>query len=102
MREPPASYRQWFSEVVACADRQDLDTAGRFAAIQWWTAERIRYTDSTNPERPRLYATWTYPHRIIVRRDQTGNEEVVKHELVHDILGMRGHDSPLFRDCAGN
>ena len=93
----PDDYLVWFMEVSTCMGRPGQGTPARFSRIQWHAG-----TDILNPsEGRRAWGLWTEPHKITIREDKLLQEHVVKHEIVHDLLGRGSHDGPHFVDCAG-
>jgi hypothetical protein len=45
------------------------------------------------------YGLWVEPHLVLVSRSQIGNERMVRHEMLHDLLQSPEHDSPCFSLC---
>lgn len=98
MRRPPGEYRVWFSEVARCSGKGAEDTDARFAKVRWFTAARIR--DPRIVDRPQnIWAIWRSPHDIVIRSDKVGDEEVVKHEILHELERVAGHESVWFDRC---
>lgn len=89
---PPASYRTWWTEVEICANR-----TASFERIRWFQAEQVINRDEGTDH----VGAWYPPHSIFIRSDRILYEAGVKHEMVHDLLQIEGHDSPAFPACAG-
>ena len=97
MSSAPESYYEWFQEVGDCIDQPELATAQRFAEISWNAAEDITHGESQQ----QAIGLWVEPHDIAIVRGRLLDEVVVKHEIVHDLLGEGSHDAPFYELCAG-
>ena len=97
LTDVPLAYGEWFREVAQCMDRPSSATSFRFARIEWHAGTGI-YNPS---ERRTAWGLWTEPHKITIREDKLFEERVIKHEIVHDLLGRGSHDGPYFLRCAG-
>ena len=95
MTSVPQEYQQWYAEVSECMERPW--SSERFSQITWYTASSIQHST----DRTHALALWTEPHQITIREDLVNQEYVVKHEIVHDILGRGSHPPPYFGRCAG-
>jgi hypothetical protein len=90
--DPPEVYRAWWSEVESC-----IGTAATFERVTWYQAEQlVNKQEGTNHA-----GAWLPPHTIYVRSDKLLFTAGVKHEMVHEILQRRDHDTPLYHSCAG-
>jgi len=90
--DPPDIYRQWWTQVERCTDVE----AG-FERVFWYRA-----TEIIDRENGTLHSgAWKPPHTIFIRTGSLGNRQVVKHEMVHDLLQTRNHDLDVFDRCAG-
>lgn len=89
---PPAIYRTWWSQVEACTE-----VAAEFDRVDWYEADEILNTD----EETRHIGAWLPPHAIYIQKRYVLSESGVKHEIVHELLRTRGHELPLFAECAG-
>jgi len=90
---PLPIYRVWHAAIEACAGRQS-----DFDAIIWWVADSLAAPPSAGADYE-TDATWTPPHTITLRRDRTGVEWVVKHELIHDLLQNGDDLNPILLRC---
>lgn len=83
----PAVYRDWWAKTEACSGiRAD------FERIRWY---RIEGTDFECPS-GRCAGRWQRDGRIILAEDWTLNELVVRHEMLHALIGEPGHPEGLF------
>lgn len=94
---PLTVYWTWWQEVAGCMERQDLATHERFGRIEWFVAEEI-HDDRLGPHQM-IWGNWIAPHEITIRSDALLDRITVTHEMVHDVLQTRGHDSPAFDEC---
>jgi hypothetical protein len=84
---PPALWRQWFAEVEACSGRhRDFDSL-HFAIRD----DEVRRGSNI------VLGHFDPPDHIWVMRGEQ-NEGVLKHEMLHYLVG-RGHPSPPFGYC---
>lgn len=86
---PPASYVAWWQAVETCSAQ-----TGELARIEWFIADGLS-------ENGRLVrARWEAPHRITLLANETDTEDVVKHEMLHDLLGGDpDHAGPAWDAC---
>lgn len=84
---PPAEYRVWFAKTQACSGLE-----GDFDRIQWYVV------DGTEFDCPggKCVGRWNSDHSIFISQAWTANEMVVRHEMLHDLLGVPGHPDPPF------
>ena len=92
----PAAYQQWFDEVGRCMGEANRVGAGRFSRIGWYSSPSIHHRESG----AKALGLWTEPHKITLHADFLEDASVVKHELVHDLLGSGTHGSEFFEVCA--
>lgn len=92
---PPAEYAVWFSEVEACMGAAGGAVDGRFEDIRWHAALDIYHGENGT----KAWGLWTEPHKITIRRDKLGSHQVVKHEIIHDLLQSGLHDERFFGLC---
>ena len=85
--DPPAAYRQWFAATEACSE-----LTGSFERLQFY---RVPGSEFPCPS-GMCVARWTDDHRIYVAAGFIDNEMVVRHEMLHDLIGHPGHPDPPF------
>ncbi len=87
--DPPASYQEWWAATESCSGR-----TGAFQRVEWFLATSIVAEGKVGKAR------WAPPHEIIIVRGYEADEEVVRHEMLHDLLGGDGvHASPAWVEC---
>jgi hypothetical protein len=87
--EPLPSYRDWFREV-----EQDAGLTGDFDRIRWYRVPGDRWS---NGDHAGIRGMWVKRgNRIYIAQVYWGDSRVVKHEVLHYLLGDTSHDHPLF------
>jgi len=83
----PSEYRAWFAATEACSGR-----TGDFDRIVW------HLVDGEGFECPsgRCVGRWNDNHHIYIASAYLNSELVVRHEMLHDLLGRPGHPDPPF------
>lgn len=87
--DPPAIYREWHARTVACSG-----VSGDFDRIRWFVIEG----DGFECPSGRCAGRWQSGHDIYLASAYVANEMVVRHEMLHDLLGRSGHPDPPFGD----
>jgi hypothetical protein len=96
--EVPAEYATWYAELAACIDATPVRP---FEAIHWYRSRSERTL--TDPRTGEVLAGfWTQRRSaIIVGAAYASDPAVVKHELLHYLLGAGDHRHPAFRAANG-
>lgn len=84
---PPAVYRVWWARTEACSG-----LSGDFDRVQWSVVPGDGFKCSSGT----CAGHWEPDHHIYLSQDWTTNEMVVRHEMLHDLLGRPGHPDPPF------
>lgn len=92
--DPQGEYATWYAETEACTGE-----TGSFREVRWFRVPHERWWDPIYEQ----YAigTWRAPHDIYLAAPYVGDEQVVKHEMVHDLLRGGLVYDPRFEDCSG-
>jgi hypothetical protein len=92
--DPLEVYAEWYADVEACTGVE-----GDFDQIRWFRVPHERWWDPVWKQ----YAigTWRAPHDIYLAEPRIDDEQVVKHEMVHDVLGGGLTYDDRFLDCSG-
>ena len=90
---PQTPFREWWAEMEVCTGIQKP-----FDDIQWFVADAI-YNIVRLAEAWGIY--YFSPPEIVVVRNMTLEqiEQTVKHEALHHLLALRGHDNDTFARC---
>jgi hypothetical protein len=84
---PPAEYRVWFEKTQACSG-----LTGDFDRIKWYVVDGQDFDCPSG----KCVGRWNDDHTIYVARAYSENEMVVRHEILHDLIGHPGHPDPPF------
>lgn len=85
--DPPAEFQIWWSRTEQCSGLH-----ASFARVQWYVVPG----DSFSCPGGRCVGHWEDDHTIYISADWLDNEMVVRHEMLHDLLGRPGHPDPPF------
>lgn len=89
--DPPAEYRAWWAATEACSGRR-----GDFDRVRWFVIEGEGFQCPSG----RCAGHWEDDHTIYLASAWTRSELVVRHEILHDLIGRPGHPDPPFgRGC---
>ena len=89
---PPAAYATWWEEIEACSGR-----SGRLARITWHAVPADDGPFFRWQGRPRA-GLWIAPHAIYLSDSLLLSHDLVKHEMLHDLL-QDGHHPSTFQAC---
>jgi hypothetical protein len=87
--EPPPVYREWWAKTESCSGRK-----GNFDRVRWSVIEGRSFPCSSGE----CAGHWRTDHHIFLAGDWVMDEMVVRHEMLHDLLGRPGHPDPPFGD----
>ena len=94
LTQPLSEYVQWYAETEVCTGE-----TGDFAEVRWYTVPHQRWWDPVWEQF--AIGTWRAPHDIYLASPQRANEDLVKHEIVHELLRGGQADDPRFEACSG-
>ena len=80
-------YREWFAATEACSG-----VSGDFDRIDWY----IVPGNSFSCPGGECAGHWNSGHAIYIAEGWVASEMVVRHEILHDLLGRSGHPDPPF------
>lgn len=84
---PPSWFRDWWSKTEACSGR-----TGDFDRVKWFVVEGPGFKCPGGT----CAGHWESSHEIFLAGDYRNNELVVRHEMLHELLGRPGHPDPPF------
>jgi hypothetical protein len=87
--DPPPIYREWFAKTEACSGR-----IGNFDRLSWSVVDGYSFPCSSGE----CAGHWQTNHHIFLAGDWVMDEMVVRHEMLHDLIGRPGHPDPPFGD----
>jgi len=86
--DPPPLYRTFWQSVELCSGR-----VGRFEAVRWFVAYELERGSG-------IVAQRRSQHEITVRSDLWLETNVVRHEVLHELLdGDPSHENPSWEAC---
>ena len=88
---PPAEYQIWFDRTQECAA-----ISGRFEAIQWLVVPGVETFVTDQGLKVGMWARRGDHQVIIVAGNYQDHEMVVPHEMLHSLIGERGHPAEYF------
>jgi len=85
----PVQYRVWWRVIESCAER-----SGSFERVSWYS---VRHSSDLRVEGEHLIGAW-FPsgNRIVLADSLRGYGPLVRHEMLHAILGDDGHPTAFF------
>lgn len=87
----PPEYRVWFDRTVACSGR-----TLPFDRLQFFIVPGADFECPSG----RCVGRWEPPYRIYLAEAWARSELVVRHEMLHALIGQPGHpDPPFARGC---
>ncbi|MDX1566322.1 MAG: hypothetical protein R3223_00885 [Longimicrobiales bacterium] len=91
--QPHPDYTIWWDEVETC-----VGVSGDFDRIRWFTVEGEAFN---TPDHGWAGGRWVPPHDIYLAETHYTSEDVVKHEMVHELLRPGDSEDPRFEECSG-
>jgi hypothetical protein len=85
--DPPAVYQDWWAKTEACSG-----LSGDFTRISWSVIEGSSFSCSSG----QCAGHWSEDHHIYLAGDWVMDEMVVRHEMLHELIGRPGHPAPPF------
>lgn len=91
--QAPMSYAVWWNRTEVCAG-----LTGRMDAVTWYVVPGVSTFQTESGEKVGFWTKSPNGTRIIVAGQYRDNELVVRHEILHELLGREGHPEMYFRD----
>lgn len=91
--EVSAAYRQWWGEVEQCAGR-----SAPIERVRFWVIKGDQFPCPNGP----CAGHWRSPHDVYIAETWVHNAILVKHEMLHDLLGTGAHPAAQFGPAACN
>ena len=91
--EAPVTYGTWWFKTEACAQ-----LTGRMDKVTWYVVPGVSTFQTESGEKVGFWTKSPEGTRIILAGDYRDHELVVRHEILHELLGREGHPEPYFRD----
>ncbi len=87
----PAEYRTWWASTEACSG-----LTGDFNRIGWYSVPGAGTMETDIGKKVGLWAHQHGQSTITIAGDYMDNELVIRHEMLHDLLGRDGHPDEYF------
>ena len=85
--DPPAAYRTWWASTEGCSG-----LSGNYDRIKFFAVPGYAFDCPSG----RCVGHWESSHRIYVAEEWLDHEMVIRHEMLHDLVGHDGHPNPPF------
>lgn len=92
----PVEYRMWWNEISACSG-----TVGNIDQVRFFRVVAPLYVEGTQfpcGDGALCNGLWEAPHDITLAPAYLASPRLVKHEMLHDLLGAPGHPA-VFDEC---
>ena len=91
LMSPPPEYLDWWRKTEACSGRQ-----GDASRIEWFVVPGQAVFETDEGEKVGLWSRSGEGTRIVLAGNYTGNELVIRHEMLHALLNHEGHPREYF------
>ena len=88
---PAPTYAEWFTRTEACAG-----LSGDFEEIEWYVVPDVSTFETEMGDKVGLWEQTGGVNRITIAGAYTEHEMVVRHEMLHELLGREGHPQEYF------
>lgn len=93
---PPEEYHAWWAATETCSAKD-----GEFSEIAWYVVPGAATIPTADGPKIGLWSRSSAGTRIILAGEYVETELVVRHEMLHALLGRGGHPEEYFRDRCG-
>jgi hypothetical protein len=90
---PPVEYEGWWNTTETCSG---LD--GSFGEIEWYVVPGANTIPTESGPRVGVWSRSSAGTRIVLAGNYAGSELVVRHEMLHALLGRGGHPPEYFEN----
>jgi hypothetical protein len=87
----PAIYREWSDRTEACSG---LNRS--FSSVKWYVVPGVESFQTEKGPKVGLWLSKAGTDRIVIAGEYRNSEMVVRHELLHHLLGQEGHPDGYF------
>ncbi len=91
--EAPANYQLWWEKTESCSG-----LSADYASVEWYVVPGVTTFPTEDGEKVGLWVRSAGATRIIIAGFYRDSELVVRHEILHELLGREGHPEDYFRD----
>lgn len=90
---PPAEFSAWYTRTETCAQ-----LPGNFERIDWYVVPGVETFETEDGPKVGLWSRYEGRDRIVVAGNYLRHEMVIRHEILHQLLGRQGHPSEYFSE----
>jgi hypothetical protein len=87
----PAAYRVWSERTEACSG-----LTRDFSSVKWYVVPDVKTFDTDQGPEVGMWISDRTGDRIVIAGEYQNAEMVVRHELLHHLLGHEGHPAKYF------
>ncbi len=88
---PPAEYLVWYERTERCAG-----LLGRFQDVQWLVVPGVETFSTEQGSKVGMWTRQGDRHTIVIAGNYRDHEMVVRHEMLHSLIGHSGHPAEYF------
>lgn len=97
--EPPSAYGEWWARTEACSGLEAPLARVRFFEVRAPVSrDGTRFPCGDGRRALECSGVWQAPHDIYLAPALVRHERLVRHEMLHDLVGTPGHP-PVFEAC---
>ena len=89
--EPPAIYAEWHARTQACSG-----LSGDLGRVEFYVVPGVDAFPTKEGAKVGLWTREGNSTRIVIAGNFVDHEMVVRHEMLHDLLGREGHPAEFF------
>jgi hypothetical protein len=87
----PTEYRAWWARTETCSG-----ITGDFDRVAWYTVPGVGTMETDIGEKVGIWGSQGGQSTITIAGDYLEHELVVRHEMLHELLGREGHPDEYF------
>lgn len=91
--EPPAVYSEWFARTATCSG-----LTGSPQTIEWYVVPGASTFRAEGADRVGMWQRSDGRSQIVIAGAYEHHEMVVRHEMLHHLIGEAGHPTDLFEE----
>lgn len=91
--EAPAVYQQWFAATSACSGLPETAEV-----VEWYVVPGAASFRADGADRVGMWQRVDGRSQIVIAGAYQNHEMVVRHEILHHLIGQAGHPSELFEE----
>ena len=88
---PSLAYQAWFQKTEACSG-----ISGNVENVQWYVVPGVETFSTDRGDKVGMWLKTTRGSVIVVAGNYQDHEMVVRHEMLHSLIGQSGHPSDYF------